>query len=889
MNIPVRDKQDVEVGLRPEDRWLPVLMVLFVGSGAAALIYEVVWLQLLQLVIGATAVSLAVLLGTFMGGMCVGSVLLPRLIPASWHPLRVYSALEAAIALCGFLLMRWLPQLDVWYSAYAGGGTTGMWLRAYLASIVLLPPTICMGATLPAVARFVERSPRGVAWLGYFYGGNIAGAVVGCLATGFYLLRYYDMPTATYVAILLNLSVALIGWALAIWAVPTPSDIRAGSTLQAEPVGRILDSGTDSTPEQHVYQSPVVGHAMHFPRWLIYLTIGLSGFAALGAEVTWTRLLSLILGGTVYSFAIILAVFLVGLGLGSSAGAYLSRCSRPAVRLGICQGMLAAATAWAAYQLTQSVPFWPIDLSLTRSPWDVLQLDVLRSAWAILPAACLWGASFPLALAAAMPQRGTDMLQRSSVVDTRRVVGAVYAANTLGAIAGSVLFSLAFIAWWGSHRAQQLLVAIPLLASALVMVPCLFGSWVEQWAGLRGVRCPAALFTAPVVTMAVFGAYGMGFWLVAHVPPTPGELIAYGRFLPRDYGWGKVIYAREGQNASVAVTQLESGVRNFHISGKIEASSESLDMRLQRMLGYLPALLHPEPRSVLIVGCGAGVTAGTFVLCPTIERIVICEIEPLVPDAVARYFSEENYGVIQDARVEVVYDDARHFILTCREQFDIITSDPIHPWVKGSASLFTEEYFHLCRQRLKPGGFMSQWVPLYESDLDTVKTEIATFFSVFPEGTLWSNDDRGSGYDTVLLGHDGPLKIDVAFLEERLLQPDYQEVAQSMCQVGFNSITDLLATYAASAQDLRPWLKDATINRDINLKLQYMAGLSSSYHREGVIFSEIHQYCRIRDDLFLLPQDRLHELWRRIFRKSSSNSHTSHLTTPGESVATESR
>jgi spermidine synthase len=161
---------------------------------------------------------------------------------------------------------------------------------------------------------------------------------------------------------------------------------------------------------------------------------------------------------------------------------------------------------------------------------------------------------------------------------------------------------------------------------------------------------------------------------------------------------GEKLYVGEGMNASVAVTKLANGVRNFHISGKVEASTDTADMRMQRMLGHLPALLHPGPRSVLVVGCGAGVTAGSFAVYPSVERIVVCEIEPLIPRVVAQYFAKQNHDVLKDHRTQVIYDDARHYLLTTREHFDIITSDPTHPWVKGAATLYTKEYFELCKQ-----------------------------------------------------------------------------------------------------------------------------------------------------------------------------------------------
>jgi spermidine synthase len=301
----------------------------------------------------------------------------------------------------------------------------------------------------------------------------------------------------------------------------------------------------------------------------------------------------------------------------------------------------------------------------------------------------------------------------------------------------------------------------------------------------------------------------------------------------------------------VAVSRVNSSsVLNFHISGKIEASSEPQDMRLQRMLGHLPALAHPQPRSVLVVGCGAGVTAGTFTLHPGITNITICEMEPLVPHISATYFSAENYGVVDDPRTKIIFDDARHYIFTTHDKFDIITSDPIHPWVKGSATLYTKEYFELVKSHLNPGGIITQWVPLYESDSAVVKSEIATFFEVFPDGTIWSNDENGKGYDVVLLGQAGETKIDLDAIGQRLEQPEYSAVAQSLDDVGFKSVFDLFGTYAGRARDLAPWLKDAEINRDRNLRLQYLAGFRSNWYRSEGIYNEMVVYRKFPSELF---------------------------------------
>jgi spermidine synthase len=247
----------------PSARYLPAMLFLFIGSGCAALVYEIVWFQVLQLVVGVSAVSLAVLLGTFMGGMFAGSLLLSRYVSTAPHPLRVYATLEAMIGVCGLLLIFLMPLVGRIYTAVDGGGPASIVLRAIVSIILLLPPTMLMGATLPAISRYVKATPEGVAWLGFFYGGNILGAVIGCLAAGFFLLRLYDLTTASLVAVALNAIVAIFSVVLSRRAPYTADEAVTSSTrsMSWEPSG-------------------------------IYIAIALSGLSALGAEVVWTRLLS---------------------------------------------------------------------------------------------------------------------------------------------------------------------------------------------------------------------------------------------------------------------------------------------------------------------------------------------------------------------------------------------------------------------------------------------------------------------------------------------------------------------------------------------------------------------------------------------------------------------
>jgi spermidine synthase len=790
-------------------KFYPVVLGFFIGSGFAALVYEIVWFQLLEFVIGSTAASLAVLLGTFMGGMCLGSLGFARVIPASLHPLKIYAAMELGIGLFAILVVYLLPPAADLYASLGAHGSAGILFRALLCAAFLLAPTVLMGATLPCAARWVERTPRGVSWLGLLYTGNLVGAVFGCLLAGFYLLRLYDMATATFVAVAVNALCAALALLLATIAPYRPS---------------IAPAAADGAP-------------LRFESSAIYLAIAISGLTALGAQVVWTRLLSLLLGASVYTFSIILAVFLLGLGLGSSAGALLARRARNAlVMLGWCQVLLIAAVAWAAFSIDAWLPYWPVYPVLNPHPWATFQLDLARCLWAVLPAACLWGASFPLALAAAAPRHE----------DSGRTVGAVYAANTVGAIVGAVAFSIILIPAVGTQWAQRVLIAAPAAAVAVILL-----------AGLRSVspvggRVPRVAILAAVVAVPIAAVA-----LAGRVPPVPAELYAFGRkIMSPDYE-PKMLYVGEGMNASIAVSEDRNGARYFHVSGKIEAGSYPSDMRLQRMLGHLPALLSPNPRSVLVVGFGAGVTAGTFLTYPAVERIVICEIEPLIPRMVAGYFVAENYNVLNDPRVEVVYDDARRFILTTKEKFDVITSDPIHPWVKGAATLYTREYFELVKRHLKPGGLVTQWVPLYESTMETVQSEMATFFSVFPDGIVWVND-REDGADVVLLSQVDPAPLDVDAMVERF--NDNARAAASLREVGFASAIDLMSGYAGRGSDLAAWLNGAAINTDRDLRLQYLAGLGLNMSAQYEIHSELMQARRVPSGLFVGSEANLAEL-----------------------------
>jgi spermidine synthase len=796
----------VSSGKRP--LYIPLLVLLFAASGCAALIYEIVWFQLLQLVIGSSGVSLGLLLACYMAGLCAGSILLPRFVSSRFHPLKVFSFLEFGIGILGLLVLIIVPlvgrmyQLGVPDSMTAG--VIGLVLRGIVAGACLLPPTLFMGGSLPAVARWLETTPEGVSRVGLLYSANIAGAVFGSLLSGFVLLRVYDMAVATYVAVGINVAV---GMASLILSTRTEHDTVSDTVVTPRPM-RVRRIG------------------------FTYLAIAISGLAALGAEVVWTRLLSLLLGGTVYTFAIILAVFLGGLWLGSGAGAFIARrIAHPVLGLAACQILVILGIGWTAFNLSYSLPYWPVDPWLSLNPVFNFQVDFVRCVWAILPAALLWGASFPLALAA-VAEPGED---------PGRLSGRIYAANTAGAIAGALVFSLFLIPALGTRGSQQALIALSAagaIAAAISAMP----------------KRPTRNMAIGVAAVAVVCSVAV----IISVHDVPWEVVAYGRRIAPtvratdlypDAAPMKVLFRGEGINSSVVIAD-RGGIRQFYVSGKAEASSAPADMRLERMMGHLPALLHPNPRSVLTVGFGAGVTAGSFVAYPDVEDLVICELESLIPPASTKFFGAENYSVMHDRRTRIVYDDARHFIFTTKQTFDVITTDPIHPWVKGTSTLYSKEYYQLVKAHLKPGGVVAQWLPIYDSDPATVKSELATFFDVFPNGTVWSNYvPNVGGYDLVLIGGN-PTPINIDSIQERLDRPEYSKVLASIGDVGFHSAAEVLATYAGRATDLSPYFAGAEINNDMNLRLQYLAGLGVNSMAFQKVLAEVLAYRKFPTDLF---------------------------------------
>ncbi|MEQ1575133.1 MAG: fused MFS/spermidine synthase, partial [Vicinamibacterales bacterium] len=500
---------------------------------------------------------------------------------------------------------------------------------------------------------------------------------------------------------------------------------------------------------------------------------------------------------------------------------------------GWCQMALCGAMAWTAWVLTQSLPYWPINPSISTKLSFTFQLDLLRALWVMLPSAILWGASFPLALAAVV-RVGQD---------PARLVGGVYAANTVGAIVGALVTSLGLVGTVGSQVAQQVLIAVAALSGMLMLA--------VQGRRAEGDIVEQARSTPPAASFAIVAVVVVAAGLLARtVPPLPGILVAYGRYAATWVGFNEIIYVGEGITASVAVSRTPSGVLNYHNAGKVQASSEPQDMKLQRMLGHITTLVPRNPAKVLVIGCGAGVTAGAVSIDPLVKDQTIAEIEPLVPQVVSTHFAAHNFDVVRNPKVKVHLDDARHYLLTTKETFDAITSDPLDPWVKGAATLYTREFFQEVRSHLNPGGAVTLFVQLYESSEEAVKSEVATFLEVFPAGAVFANTANGQGYDLVLWGPLEPTKIDVDAIQARLAKPENDPIVKSLREIGVYSAQDLFSTYAGRADDMANWLKDAQINTDRNLRLQYLAGLGLNLYQSDPIYKKMIADTKYPEGLF---------------------------------------
>jgi spermidine synthase len=788
---------------------LLLLYVVFSLSGAAALMHEVVWFRMLSLVLGSSHLAATTTVSVFMLGLALGGYLLGATLGRYRNLLLLYGTLEVGIALFAgvfLLLMRLYPPLYVLLVHATGSAPLPLaFIRVLFAGIAMIIPTTLIGGTLPVVAALVARESRALGGhLSFLYGVNTIGAVGGAVAAGFFLLRHFPVATTVIVAAGINLSIGILGIAFS----------RLAPILQGEP------AAADPLPERTSGESRGLPQA-DVVRTAVLWGIGISGFCALGYEVLWTRVLIIILGASDYGFTAMLVAFLLGIGLGGASYGLMRKPSRHREAGGAQPTATAAGKGFGAVQILIglstllamqhifSLPAYAVFLqglfsSLGASAFLSNQLANVTLAFSfLLVPAFLMGLAFPMAGEVNAFRGGT----------AGRAVGEIVSINTLGAVIGSALSGFALIYLVGIERSLQLLC----LANVGLGVTVLGLSWgarrIAWGAPLVFGLCGALLVANPDRLKSWDTKY---FSLYRTVSP---EQFTDARAVRANMERHQTLYYAEGAEAIVSsVRDQQTGIVFFSTNGRTEASNGLSDAQTQYLLGHLPALLHKDPRTALVIGAGSGMTLGAVAAHPGIRTVVLVEIEPKVLGVTAT-FASYNHDVLNSKKLTIAFNDGRNYLLTSGERFDVITADPIHPWFRGAGYLYTTEYFRLAAEHLAPGGMICQWLPLYELSVADLQCIVKTFGQSFKYTMVWL-----TGQDAQLVGSNSPILIDECALEKRIAEP---AIASDLGPVLIRSAEDLLSFFVAGDRGLRAFGAGGVVNTDDNLHLELSAPMSA--------------------------------------------------------------
>ena len=773
----------------------------FVVSGATGLVLQVVWTRQLTEIFGSSSLAIATVLATFMGGLALGAHLGGRLADRlgqdskrRWlQPLVGYALAEAVVGLSALAI----PLL---FSAYHAAAPW-LWralpdqplllalVRLALTAIALLVPTTAMGATLPLLGRHVTRSRSELhdigRRLGALYAANTAGALLGAAAAGFWLIQSIGVAATSRLAAAVALVIAIIV-SLASFRRPD-SDTDLGLEPAPEPAPL---PAPDPVPDPDP-----VSPASH--RRLAILAYALSGAIAMALEVFFSRLLAIVLGSSVSSFTLVLVVFLFGLSAGAAlAAGPAARTRRPLGALAALFMALAAALL-LSHALIDLLPRLLIGL-LETTDLDVasiLTIHALLAGLVIVPVALGLGAVMPLVM-------------RVAVGDLDRVgrdVGRAYAANTVGAIAGALIAGFLILPHLGLEAGLRLAVALEAaLAAAL--------AWRATTSRRR--RGIVAAIAAAAVALAVASPGWNQSDLTAGL--FRGHLLTQameqGRPLERE-----IVYYRDGVSTTVSVERAgESWV--LKNNGKVEASDRH-DMPTQILVGLLPVLLHPgRQQQVFVVGYGSGVTIGAIAQAEQVSRIDVAELEPAVLEAADAYFADVSHRPASDPRVHRFLGDGRSVLLASDRRYDVIVSEPSNPWIAGVASLFTADFYAAARRRLAPGGVFCQWAQLYELGPARVKMIYRTFAGAFRHVHAFTPGDETT--DTILIGSDEPLRLDLSALRRTMAQP---ALAAELARAEVTAPEQLAASLMLGPGEVASFTAGAEINTDDNARLEHTA------------------------------------------------------------------
>lgn len=748
------------------------ILLFFFISGATGLIYEVVWTRLLILVMGNTHYSISTVLTVFMGGLALGSYAGGRIIDRIFNPLALYAILEAAIGIYCLAV----PSLIDWAfplfkSIYQNPGlsyTTASFYRFLICGTILIIPTAFMGATLPALSKFVSHEAEGVGRdVGTLYAVNTFGAVFGAFTSAFVFMRLWGLNATIGMAAALNIGVAVI-----IFLLFKPRLSRSEPTEEAQE-GRV---------------------PLSWKERVFLFGFGISGFCALVYQLAWNRILSLLLGSSVYAFSLILSVFILGLALGAVCFArWTSRFKDPVVVFGFLQIGI-GISALAALPLFGEIPFvnrwvyqnWQVDFTVVQGANFAIIFSLL-----FLPTFFM-GGQFPVVVK--LLTRGLSNLGRD--------VGRVYASNTVGSIVGAFAGGFILIPFLGIQN--SVLTAV-LINAALAAVLLSLAPGLSRQVKLYGVPL--------LVIVCVFLGRSVDAWDKA--------IISSGSFMPyriadlreAELRKNKILFYMEGTHTTVTTELSVSGNIFLRVNGKTDASL-ALDMRTQLLSGYLPMFLKENPRSALVIGQGSGVTLGAVERF-AIEDIDLVEISPAVIEG-SRYFGPFNHSALDDERLTVILEDGRNHVALSDKKYDVIISEPSNPWISGVGALFTINFFHLLKERLNPTGVACIWVHANMSP-ESFKSITRSFSEAFPYVTMWESI---VGDDYLLIGSAEEYSLPYEKVEEYLAR---ETIGKDLKRIGVQSVMDLFSLMIMDRDQLLQFSGEAPIHTDDNSLLEFNA------------------------------------------------------------------
>jgi spermidine synthase len=741
--------------MKPRALWVSILLF---GSGLTALVYQVAWTRELRLVFGFSTAASAAVVAIFMGGLGFGGLLLGPRADRSDRPLAFYGRLELLIAASAAVtpLLIWLVRAA--YIATGGTGRLGMAggtvVRLLLSAIVLALPTVLMGGTLPAATRAIEtEDDQGRRFLALLYGSNTLGAVSGTVLSNFLLLEALGTRLTLWTSCLVNALVGLAALRLsrraAFASVPSP-EIQPRAPEPSEEPERAARRSSRKKEKKARRREAVeeLGRleAAHSPSRFVLVAAATTGFAFTLMEIVWYRMLAPLLGGSTYTFGLILAVALLGIGLGSLARSRRRQAATMAGFAATCA--LEAALLAAPYGAGDSIAV----LAALLRPLGAFGFGGFVVSWSVIaflvvfPASFVAGVQFPLLIG--LLGRGRENIGRD--------VGLAYAWNTAGAILGSLAGGFGLLPLLSAPGSWVFAAALlTVLAGAALLISWRRDRVRARWAALAAGVAAIVLMTAGGPT-AAWRHSPIGAGRVDLSKSSPNRLIEWLHTRRRLLFW-----QADGVESSVALMKTSGGLA-FAVSGKVDGNSRG-DAPTQVMGGMIGATLHPEPRRALVIGLGTGSTAGWLAAIPSMERVDVIELEPAIR-RVAEVCAPVNHDALSNSKVHLAIGDAREFLLTSRETYDIIFSEPSNPYRAGISSLFTEEFYRAASERLAPRGIFLQWLQSYEVDGETVRTVYAALRSGFPQVESWFAKRR----DLILLATREPVIYDVPSLRARL-------------------------------------------------------------------------------------------------------------------------